>query len=39
MAMDIEVEVGNVGDSILIRHYSVEDSWLYPDAREVERLD
>jgi hypothetical protein len=39
MAVDIEVEVSGVGDSVLIRHDSVEDSWLYLDAREVEQLD
>ncbi|OKP11869.1 hypothetical protein PENSUB_2595, partial [Penicillium subrubescens] len=39
LAVDVEVEMGNVGDSVLIRHHPVKDSWLYLNAREVERLD
>jgi hypothetical protein len=27
VAIDVEVEIGNECDSILIRYYSVKDSW------------
>jgi hypothetical protein len=36
LAVDVEVEIGNRGDSVLIRHYPVKDSWLYLNTREVE---